>query len=91
MRCCFGRSGGSALCEEDQSSDQMLARRYAVLWPTAFAEADSSFRERPVILAWKKNGQPLDDHDGPFQVIVPDDRRHARDVRKAKVLEVVTP
>lgn len=57
----------------------------------ALTEADSSFRERPVILAWKKNGQPLDDHDGPFQVIVPDDRRHARDVRKAKVLEVVTP
>ena len=57
----------------------------------ALTEADSSFRERPVILAWMKNGRPLDDHDGPFQLIVPDDRRHARDVRKVAVLEVITP
>lgn len=57
----------------------------------ALTEADSSFRERPVILAWKKNGALLDDHQGPFQLIVPDDLRHARDVRKVKVLEVRTP
>lgn len=57
----------------------------------ALTEADSSFRERPVILAWIKNGQPLDDHNGPFQLIVPDDLRHARDVRKVAALEVITP
>lgn len=56
----------------------------------ALTEADSSFRARPVILAWKKNGLPLDDHDGPFQLIVPDDMRHARDVRQVSGLEVVT-
>ncbi|MEO8066256.1 MAG: molybdopterin-dependent oxidoreductase [Flavobacteriales bacterium] len=57
----------------------------------ALAETDTSFRQRPVILAWKKNGQPLDNHDGPFQLIVPDDMRHARDVRQVTVLEVITP
>jgi len=57
----------------------------------ALTEADSSFREHPVILAWKKNGQLLDDHNGPFQLIVPDDLRHARDVRKVRTLEVITP
>jgi hypothetical protein len=57
----------------------------------ALTEADSTFRERPILLAWKKNGQALDGHDGPFQLIVPDDLRHARDVRQVKVLEVITP
>ena len=57
----------------------------------ALTECDSSFRERPVILAWKKNGQLLDGHDGPLQLIVPDDLRHARDVRQVRRLEVVTP
>lgn len=57
----------------------------------ALTEADTSFRQHPVILAWKKNGQPLDDHDGPFQVIVPDDMRHARDVRRVTRLEVLEP
>ncbi len=57
----------------------------------ALTEADSSFREDPVILAWKKNGKPLDGHDGPFQLIVPDDLRHARDVRQVRRLEVITP
>jgi hypothetical protein len=57
----------------------------------ALTETDSSFRERPVVLAWRKNGTPLDDHEGPLQLIVPDDQRHARDVRKVTSVEVVTP
>lgn len=57
----------------------------------ALTEADSSFRERPVILAWKRGGEPLDGHYGPFQLIVPDDQRHARNVRMVKALEVVVP
>ena len=57
----------------------------------ALTEADSSFREQPVLLVWLRNGQPLSDHDGPLQLIVPDDKRHARDVRKVSSLEVITP
>lgn len=57
----------------------------------ALTEADTSFRERPVLLTWMKDGAPLDDHDGPLQLIVPDDRRHARDVRNVNALEVITP
>lgn len=57
----------------------------------ALTEADSSFRARPVILAWSRDGRPLDDHDGPLQLIVPDDLRHARDVRKVNGLEVIKP
>ena len=57
----------------------------------ALAEADTAFRDRPVLLCWKWNGQPLGDRHGPFQMIVPDDNRHARDVRGVSKLEVITP
>lgn len=55
------------------------------------SEADTAFRDRPVLLCWKWNGQPLSDRHGPFQLIVPDDNRHARDVRGVSKLEVITP
>ena len=57
----------------------------------ALMEADTSFRERPVLLTWARNGKPLDEHDGPLQLIIPDDLRHARDVRGVKRLSIVAP
>ncbi len=57
----------------------------------ALMEADTSFRDRPVLLCWQKNGQPLDAHNGPLQLIVPDDNRHARDVRMVSRLTIVVP
>lgn len=57
----------------------------------ALTEADSSFRAQPVLLTWERNGQLMNAHDGPFQVVVPDDRRHARNVRSTVLLEVITP
>ena len=63
--------------------------KYSAL--VALTEADSSFRAQPIVLAWSRDGKTLEDHDGPFQLIVPDDLRHARDVRKVIELEVITP
>ncbi len=57
----------------------------------ALMEADTSFREHPVLLTWARNGMALDGHDGPLQLIIPDDKRHARDVRRVKQLSIVTP
>jgi hypothetical protein len=57
----------------------------------ALMEADTSFREHPVLLTWARNGKALDEHDGPLQLIIPDDLRHARDVRGVKQLSIVTP
>jgi hypothetical protein len=56
----------------------------------AMTETDSSFRAQPVLLTWQCDGKPLSDHDGPFQLVVPEDRRHARNVRKVTSLEVIT-
>ncbi len=55
----------------------------------ALAEADTAFRDRPVLLCWQWNGQPLGERHGPYQMIVPDDNRHARDVRGVSKLEVL--
>lgn len=57
----------------------------------ALMEGDSTFRAHPVLLTWARDGAPLDAHNGPLQLIVPDDKRHARNVRKVKRLSVVAP
>ncbi|MEZ4808226.1 MAG: hypothetical protein R2815_12255 [Flavobacteriales bacterium] len=57
----------------------------------ALMEADTSFRERPVLLTWARDGAPLDAHYGPLQIIVPGEKRHARNVRNVKMLSVVAP
>lgn len=57
----------------------------------ALAEADTAFRAHPVLLAVLCDGLPLNPKNGPFQAIVPDDTRHARDVRMVVRLVVVRP
>ncbi len=57
----------------------------------ALAEALHDFSERPVLLAWSRNGQPLSERHGPLQLVLPDDRKPGRNVRQVKLLEVITP
>ena len=57
----------------------------------AMAEVFNDFSEQPVLLAWSRNGQRLSERHGPFQLVVPDDRKPGRNVRQVKVLEVITP
>jgi DMSO/TMAO reductase YedYZ molybdopterin-dependent catalytic subunit len=42
------------------------------------AELDSSFTDRPVILADQADGIPLSADKGPFRIIVPGEKKHAR-------------
>lgn len=57
----------------------------------AMAETVEAFTERPVMLAWARNGQALSERHGPFQLVVPADLKPGRNVRQVKVLEVITP
>ena len=57
----------------------------------ALMESDTSFREHPVLLTWARDGAPLDAQNGPLELIVPDDKRHARNVRNVKKLSIITP
>jgi hypothetical protein len=44
----------------------------------ALPEIDPSFTERTILLVDCRDQQPLSSHDGPLQVIVPGEKRHAR-------------
>jgi DMSO/TMAO reductase YedYZ molybdopterin-dependent catalytic subunit len=57
----------------------------------AMAEALKDFSDHPVMLAWQRNGEPLSDLHGPYQLVVPDDLKPGRYVRQVKLLEVTVP
>lgn len=55
----------------------------------AVAELDAGFTDRVVMLADTRNGAALDAKDGPFQVIVPGEKRPARWVRQVRRIRIV--
>jgi DMSO/TMAO reductase YedYZ molybdopterin-dependent catalytic subunit len=54
----------------------------------SLAETDPLFRERTLLLCYRKNGEPLPDKEGPLRMVVADEKRHARWVRRVTVIEV---
>ncbi|HVT32914.1 MAG TPA: molybdopterin-dependent oxidoreductase [Rhodanobacteraceae bacterium] len=55
----------------------------------ALAGIDSSIGGETVILADGRNGQPLDDKEGPLRIIAPGDRRPARWVRQVIAIDLL--
>jgi hypothetical protein len=56
----------------------------------ALAETDPSFHPGDVIVADTMNGQPIDDKDGPFRLVVTEDKRPARSVHNLVSIELRT-
>jgi hypothetical protein len=54
----------------------------------ALAEVDPSFHPGDVIVADTMNGKPLDEHNGPFKLVVTEDNRPARSVRNLVSIEL---
>jgi hypothetical protein len=54
------------------------------------AETDPAFNDRLIILADKKDGKPLPEKEGPFRIVVPDEKRSARWIRNVKTIAVKT-
>ena len=54
----------------------------------AWAELDSSFMDKPVYLITMRDGKPLPDKDGPFELVVPGEKRNGRWVRQVMALRV---
>lgn len=52
------------------------------------AELDGLFTDKSVILADAQDAKPLSDHDGPWQIIVPDEKKHGRWVRQVTALKL---
>ncbi len=55
----------------------------------ALPELDASFASQVVILATARDGQPLPAEAGPYQIIVPQEKRPARWVRQVQRLRLV--
>lgn len=56
----------------------------------AVAELDPEFTDRRVLLVDLRNGKPLADAEGPFRIIAPGEKRHARWVHNVTSLTVKT-
>jgi hypothetical protein len=54
----------------------------------AWAELDTTFMDKPVYVVTKRNGKPLSEKDGPFQLVVPGEKRSARWVRQLTALKI---
>jgi len=48
----------------------------------ALPELDHAFTDRVIILADRRDGQPLAEKEGPLRIVVPDEKREARWVRQ---------
>jgi hypothetical protein len=59
---------------------------YRVLF--SLAETDPMFRERTLLLCYRKNGGLLPAKEGPLRVVVADEKRHARWVRQVTAIEL---
>jgi hypothetical protein len=54
----------------------------------ALPELDPAFSERVILIADRRDKQPLDEKHGPLQIIVPGEKRHARWVRQVITLKI---
>jgi hypothetical protein len=54
----------------------------------ALPEIDNAFTDKQFVLAFSKNGKPLDDKEGPYRIVIPDEKRMARWVRQVTTLKI---
>lgn len=55
----------------------------------ALAEFDPTILDSGIIVADKRDGQPLPASEGPFRIVVPRDKRAARSLRLLREIDVV--
>jgi len=55
----------------------------------ALPELDPAFTDRQTVLAFLRDGKPLDEKEGPYRVVIPDEKRMARWVRQVTALRIV--
>ncbi len=54
----------------------------------ALAELDPAYTDKVVLLADRRDGHPLAATEGPFRIVVPNEKRHARWVRNVTTLSI---
>src|ERR1700730_9698178 len=55
----------------------------------ALPELDPAFTNKQTLLAFLRDGKPLGDKEGPYRIVIPDEKRMARWVRQVTTLKIV--
>ncbi len=55
----------------------------------ALPEMDPDFTDKQIILAFLKDGKPLDEKEGPYRIVIPEEKRPARWIRQLTTLKIV--
>jgi hypothetical protein len=55
----------------------------------ALPELDPAFTDKQVVLALLRDGKPLNEKDGPYRLVIPDEKRMARWARQVTTLKIV--
>lgn len=55
----------------------------------ALPELDPAFTDKQIVLAFLRDGKPLDKKEGPYRIVIPDEKRMARWVRQVTALKIV--
>ncbi len=55
----------------------------------ALPELDPGFTDKQILLVDKRETHPLDDKEGTYRIVIPDEKRMARWVRQVKTLKIV--
>jgi hypothetical protein len=55
----------------------------------ALPEMDPAFTDKQIILAFLKDGKTLDEKEGPYRIVIPDEKRPARWIRQLITLKIV--
>ena len=55
----------------------------------ALPELDPAFTDRQILLAFLRDGKPLGEKEGPYRIVIRDEKRMARWVRQLTTLKIV--
>jgi len=77
----------SAMTRASDLSKNLVRDGYRAVF--AWAELDSSVMDKAVYLLTKRDGMPLTEKDGPFQLVVPGEKRGARWVGQVRALRIL--
>lgn len=55
----------------------------------ALPELDPAFTDKQTLLVFLRDGKPLGEQEGPYRIVIPDEKRMARWVRQVATLKVV--
>jgi DMSO/TMAO reductase YedYZ molybdopterin-dependent catalytic subunit len=55
----------------------------------ALPELDPEFTDKQTVLAFLRDGKPLGEKEGPYRIVIPDEKRMARWVRQVTTIKIV--